>query len=142
VGDLEVESAELTATTIGASEVPGLVDELPLFALAAGMARGESVVWGAEELRVKESDRIEAVKDALRPLGIHIEARPDGFKVRGVPARPRGGSVVEARGDHRIAMLGAVAGLVSREGAELQGAESVAVSFPDFFAMLDSLALR
>ena len=121
VGDLEVESAELTATKIGAEEVPALVDELPLFALAAGMARGDSVVFGAQELRVKESDRIEAVKDALRPLGIHIEARPDGFKVRGVPTRPRGGSVVDARGDHRIAMLGAVAGLVSREGVELQG---------------------
>jgi 3-phosphoshikimate 1-carboxyvinyltransferase len=142
VGDLEVESAELTATSIRPAEVPALVDELPLFALAAGMARGESVVWGAEELRVKESDRIEAVRDALRPLGVHIEARPDGFKVRGVPTRPRGGSVVDARGDHRIAMLGAVAGLVSREGVELGGAESVAVSFPDFFAMLDSLANR
>ena len=62
--------------------------------------------------------------------------------MRGVPTRPRGGSAVDARGDHRIAMLGAVAGLVSREGVELQGAESVAVSFPDFFAMLDSLASR
>ena len=142
VGDLEVEAAELTATRIGPAEVPALVDELPLFALAAGMAHGDSVVTGAEELRVKESDRIEAVKDALRPLGIHIEARRDGFKVRGVPARPRGGSVVDARGDHRIAMLGAVAGLVSRAGVELRGAETVAVSFPDFFAMLDSLALR
>jgi 3-phosphoshikimate 1-carboxyvinyltransferase len=142
VGDLEVEASELTATRIGPEEVPALVDELPLFALAAGMGHGDSVVTGAEELRVKESDRIEAVKDALRPLGIHIEARRDGFKVRGVPARPRGGSVVDARGDHRIAMLGAVAGLVSREGVELRGAETVAVSFPDFFAMLDSLALR
>jgi 3-phosphoshikimate 1-carboxyvinyltransferase len=142
VGDLEVEAAELTATRIGPEEVPALVDELPLFALAAGMAHGDSVVTGAEELRVKESDRIEAVNDALRPLGIHIEARRDGFKVRGVPARPRGGSVVDAREDHRIAMLGAVAGLVSREGVELRGAETVAVSFPDFFAMLDSLALR
>jgi 3-phosphoshikimate 1-carboxyvinyltransferase len=142
VGDLEVEASELTATRIGPEEVPALVDELPLFALAAGMGHGDSVVTGAEELRVKESDRIEAVKDALRPLGIHIEARRDGFKVRGVPARPRGGSVVDARGHHRIAMLGAVAGLVSREGVELRGAETVAVSFPDFFAMLDSLALR
>lgn len=142
VGDLEVEAAELTATSIGPEEVPALVDELPLFALAAGMARGESVVTGAQELRVKESDRVESVKDALRPLGVHIEARHDGFRVRGVPSRPRGGGVVEARGDHRIAMLGAVAGLVSREGVELQGAETVAVSFPDFFAMVDSLALR
>ena len=75
VGDLEVEAAELVATSIGAEEVPALVDELPLFALAAGMAHGDSVVTGAQELRVKESDRVESVKDALRPLGIHIETR-------------------------------------------------------------------
>jgi 3-phosphoshikimate 1-carboxyvinyltransferase len=142
VADLQVEAAELVAASIGPEEVPALVDELPLFALAAGMAHGDSVVTGAQELRVKESDRVESVKDALRPLGVHIETRQDGFRVRGVPSRPRGGGVVEARGDHRIAMLGAVAGLVSREGVELQGAETVAVSFPDFFAMLDSLALR
>jgi 3-phosphoshikimate 1-carboxyvinyltransferase len=142
VGDLEVEAAELVATSIDAEEVPTLIDELPLFALAAGMARGDSIVRGAQELRVKESDRVESVKDALRPLGIHIEARHDGFRVRGVPSRPRGGGVVDARGDHRIAMLGAVAGLVSREGVELRGAETVAVSFPDFFPMLDSVATR
>jgi 3-phosphoshikimate 1-carboxyvinyltransferase len=122
--------------------VPGLVDELPLFALAAGMARGESVVTGAAELRVKESDRLETVKDALRPLGIRLETTHDGFRVRGVPSRPRGGGVVDAAGDHRIAVLGAVAGLVSREGVEVRGAEIVAVSFPDFFPMLDSLAQR
>jgi 3-phosphoshikimate 1-carboxyvinyltransferase len=142
VADLEVEAAELVATEIRSEEVPGLVDELPLFALAAGLARGESVVTGAAELRVKESDRIETVKDALRPLGIRIETAHDGFRVRGVPSRPKGGGVVDAAGDHRIAMLGAVAGLVSREGVELKDAESVAVSFPDFFAVLDSLALR
>jgi 3-phosphoshikimate 1-carboxyvinyltransferase len=142
VGDLEVESSELVATSIDAEEVPTLIDELPLFALAAGMARGDSIVGGAQELRLKESDRVESVKDALRPLGIHIEARHDGFRVRGVPSRPRGGGVVDTRGDHRIALLGAVAGLVSREGVELRGAETVAVSFPDFFPMLDSVATR
>ena len=142
VAELQVEPAELVATEVRPEEVPTLVDELPLFALAAGMAHGDSVVTGAEELRVKESDRVESVKDALRPLGVHIETRQDGFRVRGVPSRPKGGGVVDAAGDHRIAMLGAVAGLVSREGVELRGAETVAVSFPDFFAMLDSLALR
>jgi 3-phosphoshikimate 1-carboxyvinyltransferase len=142
VADLQVESAELVATEVRPEEVPTLVDELPLFALAAAMAHGDSVVTGAEELRVKESDRVESVKDALRPLGVHFESRHDGFRVRGVPSRPQGGGVVDAAGDHRIAMLGAVAGLVSREGVELRGAETVAVSFPDFFAMLDSLALR
>jgi 3-phosphoshikimate 1-carboxyvinyltransferase len=142
VADLEVESAELVATEIRPEEVPGLVDELPLFALAAGMARGESVVTGAAELRVKESDRLETVKDALRPLGIRLETSHDGFRVRGVPSRPKGGGVVEAAGDHRIAMLGAVAGLVSREGVELRDAETVAISFPDFFAMLDGVSER
>jgi 3-phosphoshikimate 1-carboxyvinyltransferase len=140
--DLEVASAELVATAVGPAEVPTLVDELPLFALVAGMAHGESVVRGASELRVKESDRIEAVKNVLRPLGIRIETTHDGFRVRGIPSRPKGGGLVNAVGDHRIAMLAAVAGLVSREGVLIEGAESVGVSFPDFFAMLDSIALR
>jgi 3-phosphoshikimate 1-carboxyvinyltransferase len=141
VADLEVRSAELTATRIEPDEVPRLVDELPLFALAAAMARGESVASGAAELRVKETDRIEAVVDALRAIGVRIRARPDGFAVTGVPARPRSGTI-DARGDHRIAMLGAVAGLVSREGVRVEGAEAAAISFPGFFDLLDSVATR
>src|SRR5206468_58280 len=108
IGDLEVHSAELTATNIGADEVPLLVDELPLFALAAGSARGDSVVSGAGELRVKESDRIETVTNGLRTLGVRMRARDDGFDVRGVPTRPTGGRMPSG-GDHRIAMLGAIA---------------------------------
>ena len=142
VADVEVTPAELVATEILPEEVPLLVDELPLFALVAGLARGESVVSGAEELRVKESDRLEAVKDVLRPLGVRIQTTQDGLRVRGVPARPRGGASVDAHGDHRIAMLAAIAGAVSREGVEIRGAESVAVSYPEFFAVLESLALR
>jgi 3-phosphoshikimate 1-carboxyvinyltransferase len=142
IADVEVAPAELVATEIRPEEVPLLVDELPLFALVAGLARGESVVRGAEELRVKESDRLEAVKEVLRPLGVRIQTTQDGFRVRGVPARPRGGVTVDTHGDHRIAMLAAIAGAVSREGVEIQGAESVAVSYPEFFAVLDSLALR
>jgi 3-phosphoshikimate 1-carboxyvinyltransferase len=141
VGDLEIRSAELVATEIGAPEVPLLVDELPLFALAAAHARGTSVVRGAAELRVKETDRIETVTSSLRALGVRIDATEDGFRIRGVPARPRGGSMTSS-GDHRIAMLGAVAGLVSLEGVELQDAEAVAVSFPGFFELLDSVTQR
>jgi 3-phosphoshikimate 1-carboxyvinyltransferase len=137
-GDLDVRPAKLVGATIAAKDVPGMVDELPLFALAAVCARGESVVSGAAELRQKETDRIEAVVDGLRALGAHIRATPDGFVVRGVPTRLRGGTL-DARGDHRIAMLGAVAGLTSREGVEVRGAESVGVSFPGFFDLLDSL---
>jgi 3-phosphoshikimate 1-carboxyvinyltransferase len=141
VGDIAVQSTELVATTVKAEEVPLLVDELPLFALAAACARGESRVEGARELRVKETDRIETVTTALRALGVRITATEDGFTVRGVPARPRGGRM-SSNGDHRIAMLGAVAGLVSREGAELQDSEAVAVSFPGFFELLDSVTQR
>ena len=135
VADLEVEYAELTATAIEPAEVPRLIDELPLFALAAGMARGDSVVRGAAELRAKESDRIQTVTNALRPLGIRIRDTADGFVVRGVPTRPRGGTV-DSAGDHRIAILGAVAGLVSRDGVRIEGAEAVSVSFPGFYDLL------
>jgi 3-phosphoshikimate 1-carboxyvinyltransferase len=141
VGDIEVRAAELTATTIGAAEVPLLIDELPLFALLAAHARGQSRVSGAEELRHKESDRIDALVDALRAIGVRARGEADGFVVTGVPARPRGGKV-DARGDHRIAMLGAVAGLASKEGVEVQGFESVAVSFPGFLDLLEAITRR
>jgi 3-phosphoshikimate 1-carboxyvinyltransferase len=141
VGDLLVQSTPLVATTIRAEEVPRMVDELPLFALAAACARGQSTVTGARELRVKETDRIETVTTSLRALGIRIQKRDDGFGVRGVPTRPKGGGMGSS-GDHRIAMLGAVAGLVSREGVELRDAEAVAVSFPGFFELLDSVTQR
>ena len=141
VGDVEVHSAELTATSVRADEIPRLVDELPLFALAAACARGESRVEGARELRVKETDRIETVTTALRSLGVRITPRDDGFRVRGVPTRPRGGAV-DSQGDHRIAVLGAVAGLLSSTGVDLEGAEAVAVSFPGFFELLDSITQR
>jgi 3-phosphoshikimate 1-carboxyvinyltransferase len=141
VADLHVRSASLQATTVTGDEVPRLVDELPLFALAAAQARGESVVEGAQELRVKETDRIETVTTSLRALGVRITATQDGFRVRGVPARPRGGQMSSA-GDHRIAMLGAIAGVVSRDGVEIEGAEAVDISFPGFFELLESVTQR
>jgi len=141
VGDLEVTSAELTATRIEADEVPRMVDELPLFALAAAVARGHSHANGAEELRQKESDRITAVVDALHAIGGHGRANPDGYSIVGVPTRPRGGRV-DAVGDHRIAMFGAIAGLISRDGVEIEGAETVAISFPGFYDLLDRIAQR
>src|SRR5207302_4678717 len=106
-----------------------------------GMAHGPSSVRGARELRAKETDRIETVATSLRALGIRIRERDDGFGVRGVPTRPKGGGM-HSRGDHRIAMLGAVAGLVSREGVRIEGAEAVGVSFPGFFDLLKSVTKR
>jgi 3-phosphoshikimate 1-carboxyvinyltransferase len=140
VGDVEVTGGDLVATKVLAAEVPRLVDELPLVALLASMAHGDTWIRGAEELRAKESDRIETTVTALRAIGARAEERPDGFFVRGVPTRLRGGSI-DAAGDHRIAMLGAVAGLSSSEGVRLAGAESVDVSFPGFFELLSTVAL-
>ena len=140
-GDILVQSAPLVATTVQAEEVPRLIDELPLFALAAAFARGDSSVEGARELRVKETDRIETVTTSLRGLGVRAKKRHDGFGVRGVPTRPKGGGM-GSDGDHRIAMLGAIAGLVSRNGVELENPEAVAVSFPGFFELLDSVTQR
>ena len=140
-GDLEVRASDLTATTVTAEEVPSMIDELPLFALAAGMAHGESRVEGAQELRAKESNRIESVTTSLRGLGIRVSASHDGFGVRGIPTRPKGGGM-SSDGDHRLAMLGAVAGLVSREGVRLEDAEAVAISFPGFYDLLDSVTRR
>jgi 3-phosphoshikimate 1-carboxyvinyltransferase len=141
VGDLDVRSAELVATEIEPREVANIVDELPLFVLVASMAHGNSVVRGAEELRAKESDRIQTTTAAMRALGAHLSERPDGFRIRGVPTRLRGGRV-ESRGDHRIAMLAGIGGLVSQRGAELDDADCVAVSFPGFFDLVDLVARR
>jgi 3-phosphoshikimate 1-carboxyvinyltransferase len=141
VADLGVRSTPLVATTVEAEEVPRLVDELPLIALLGALAHGRTVVRGAEELRAKESDRIETVTEGLKAVGVRIEPRPDGFEVRGTPARPKGGKI-DARGDHRIAMLGAITGLVSRQGVDLEDPECVAISFPGFFELVDQLVQR
>jgi 3-phosphoshikimate 1-carboxyvinyltransferase len=138
-GDVELRASDLVGATISAEEVPSLIDELPILAVAACHARGETVVRGAGELRAKESNRIEAVVEELRRVGGHIRATRDGFRIKGVPARLRGG-VVDSRGDHRLAMLGAVVGVASREGVELRGAEAAATSFPGFFELLDQVA--
>jgi 3-phosphoshikimate 1-carboxyvinyltransferase len=130
VGDLDVMAGPLEGTTVGPEEVPLAIDELPLIALVGCFAEGDTVVEGAGELRVKESDRIAGVVDGLRGLGADIEATEDGFVVRGTGGL-RGG-VIDSRGDHRLAMLGAVAGLASQEGVEVVGMEAAAVSYPGF----------
>jgi 3-phosphoshikimate 1-carboxyvinyltransferase len=130
VSDLDVAHGVLEGTVVEADEVPLAIDELPLVALLGCFAEGETVVRGAHELRVKESDRIAGVVDGLRGLGAEIEATDDGFAVRGAGGL-RGGSI-DARGDHRMAMLGAVAGLASREGVEVIGMEAATVSYPGF----------
>jgi 3-phosphoshikimate 1-carboxyvinyltransferase len=135
--ELDVAHGPLAGTRVTAAEVPLAIDELPLVALLGCFAEGETVVEGAQELRLKESDRIATVVDGLRGLGADIEATDDGFAVRGTGGL-RGGTI-HAHGDHRLAMLGAVAGLASREGVEVVGMEAAAVSYPGFTADLSAL---
>jgi len=138
VSDLDVAHGALEATVVEPDEVPLAIDELPLVALLGCYAEGETVVRGAEELRVKESDRIADTVEGLRGLGADIEATEDGFAVRGAGGL-RGG-VFDAHGDHRMAMIGAVAGLASREGVEVVGIEAAAVSYPEFVEDLGRLS--
>jgi 3-phosphoshikimate 1-carboxyvinyltransferase len=130
VSDLDVAHGALEATVVEPEEVPGAIDELPLVGLLGCFAEGETVVRGAQELRIKEIDRIAGVVDGLRGLGADIEATEDGFAVRGGGGL-RGGTI-DARGDHRMAMMGAIAGLASDEGVEVLGMDVAAVSYPGF----------
>jgi 3-phosphoshikimate 1-carboxyvinyltransferase len=138
-GTICVECGDVHPIVIEPAEVPGLIDELPAIAtLAAG--GGDVDVHGAAELRVKESDRIAALVAGLRHLGFQAEERPDGFTVAGVPpgALP-GGAVVDALGDHRIAMALAIAALTGRRPSIIEGANHVAISYPGFFEVLAGL---
>jgi 3-phosphoshikimate 1-carboxyvinyltransferase len=137
VTELDVASGPLVGTTVTRDEVPLAIDELPLVALLGCFAEGETVVTGAEELKFKETDRIAMVVDGLRGLGADIEATDDGFVVRGTGGL-RGGTIA-SHGDHRLAMLGAVAGLASSDGVTVDGMDAAAVSYPGFESDLASL---
>jgi 3-phosphoshikimate 1-carboxyvinyltransferase len=137
IGSIVTEYAPLRGTIVEGDEVPDLIDELPLLAIVASFAEGTTHVRGAEELRYKESDRIEAIVRGGRTIGMQIDAFPDGFAVTG-PASLKGGTI-DAMSDHRIAMAFAIAGLGTREPIGISGADSVAISYPQFFSTLDVL---
>jgi len=137
IGDLRVLASDLHATEVGGAEVPLAIDELPLVALSACFAEGTTTIRDAAELRRKESDRIATVTAALTALGGRVEATEDGMAIEGSGGL-RGGAI-DSHGDHRIAMLGAIAGLASEQDVEVNGMEAAAVSFPGFEADLASL---
>jgi 3-phosphoshikimate 1-carboxyvinyltransferase len=136
-GRLRARASRLRGTEVGGAEVPLAIDELPLVALAACFAEGETTISDAAELRRKESDRIATVSEALTALGATVETSEDGMRIEG-DGSLRGGTVF-SHGDHRIAMLGAVAGLASGEGGEVDGMSAAAVSYPGFEVDLGKL---
>jgi 3-phosphoshikimate 1-carboxyvinyltransferase len=137
VAEIDVCHGPLEGVEVGPEEVPLAIDELPLIALLGCFAEGETIVRGAQELRIKESDRIATVVEGLRGLGADIEDAPDGFAVRGTGGLV--GGRLETHGDHRLALLGAVAGLASKDGVEVVDMEAATVSYPGFAEDLATL---
>jgi 3-phosphoshikimate 1-carboxyvinyltransferase len=137
IGDIRVGHSELRGCEVGGADVPLAIDELPLVALAACFAAGTTTIRDAAELRRKESDRIATVSDALGALGGTVEPTADGMAIEGGGGL-RGGAI-DSHGDHRIAMLGAIAGAASREGVEVANMSAAEVSYPGFEADLVSL---
>ena len=140
VADLTVHPSALKGAEIPPELVPLAIDEFPALFVAAACAEGRTVVTGAEELRHKESDRIETMAEGLRALGVEVETLPDGLIIEG---RPRlGGATLDARGDHRIAMSFAMAALRATAPVTLTGASTIATSFPDFVSLARAAGLR
>ena len=139
VADLHVKYSELNGIEIPQEQVPLAIDEFPVLFIAAACAQGETLLRGAEELRVKESDRIEAMAKGLDTLGITVEVYPDGIRIEG---GQMGGGEIDSLGDHRIAMAFAVAGLRASSAITIRNSQSVATSFPGFAALAQSVGLQ
>lgn len=139
VGDLKVKYSELKGIEIRREMIPAVIDELPIIAIAATQAQGETVVGEAEELRHKESDRIKAVCTELKKLGASIEEAIDGFVIEG-KTQLRGNCVLETYHDHRIAMSGYIAGLISQKPVKINGFQWVNISFPEFTSVFENLS--
>ncbi len=137
IADLVVRTAELHGTRVEGDIIPRLIDEIPILAVAMAQAKGESIINGASELRVKETDRIAAICSELGKMGVAIQEYEDGFKIKGSPGFIKG-SHVDSHGDHRIAMSLAIAALCADGETIIDGAEAVSISFPEFWDMLQN----
>ena len=136
--DLIAESSQLEGIEIFGETIPKVIDELPVLALAACFAKGTTVIRDAQEMRVKESDRIHATVEGLTKLGAKIEERPDGMVIHG--GAGLNGAECDSFGDHRIAMTMAIAGLLAQGETIVSEAEAVAVSYPAFWDTLKELS--
>ena len=137
--DLLVRTSSLKGTVIEGSLIPTLIDELPVLAVMAAAAKGETIIRDAAELKVKESDRIATVSEGLRAMGADITPTDDGMIIRG--GRPLHGALIHTYGDHRLAMSFAVAGMIAEGETLLDNAECAAVSYPAFFTDLQRLQM-
>ncbi|MBK7962296.1 MAG: 3-phosphoshikimate 1-carboxyvinyltransferase [Bdellovibrionales bacterium] len=137
IGNLRVRSGDLCGTSVAPHEIPSMIDEIPILAVLATQAHGVTEVHGAEELRVKESDRIETVAQNLRAMGAKIETFKDGFRIEGPQSLQ--GCAIETFLDHRIAMSFSIAGLVAKGETEIRGVDSVLTSYPNFYEVLGAL---
>lgn len=137
-GSIEIRGVGLKGTEIRGKEIPVVIDELPVLAVAAALAEGKTVIADAAELRVKETDRLAAVAKNLRAMGVQVTETEDGMEIYG--GSPLKGARLESFGDHRIAMAFAIAGLYAEGTTTIDGAECVAISYPDFRATLEKLA--
>ena len=137
--DMSAAASDLKGMSVPPSRVPSMIDEFPILATLAAFADGETTVSGAEELRVKESDRITATIDLLRVNGVEVEERPDGFVVQGCNGPPPGGGLVETRHDHRIAMSALVMGTASKNPVSVDDISMIDTSYPEFFDHMRAL---
>ena len=138
VADVTVRSSSLQATTIRGAIIPHLIDEIPVLAVAAAMANGQTVIADAQELKAKETDRIATVVSALQAMGVTAEATDDGMLITGRGALS--GATLASHGDHRLAMAWAVASLVASGSTTIQGTDAVDVSYPGFWRDLQLIA--
>jgi 3-phosphoshikimate 1-carboxyvinyltransferase len=142
VADLRVHASPLRGIQVSPASVPLAIDEFPVLFVAAACAAGETVVTGAEELRVKESDRIAAMSGGLTALGVHHEVLPDGMRIHGRPDGPAfSGGEVDSRGDHRVAMSFGIASLRAADSILIRDVANVATSFPGFVELARSVGL-
>lgn len=139
VADIRVRSSNLKATVIEKSDVVLAIDEIPVIAVAAACAAGTTIISGAEELRVKESDRISSTVTGLKAIGIVVKENPDGMEIKGGKIA---GGIVESHLDHRISMAFSVAGMASEDSVEIRACEHVVTSFPDFAALCERIGVN
>lgn len=137
IGNLAIRYRPLKGITISGEIIPRLIDEIPIIALLATQAEGKTVIKDAEELRVKETDRIKAVVDTLTTLGAHVEEKPDGMIIHG-KKELKGGSIL-SYGDHRMAMMGIIASLITKKNVTIDDISSIAISYPNFLNDLQSI---